>query len=422
MRIAYFDAFSGIAGDMVLGSLLDLGLPPSVLDEQIQKLEMPGVEVRCREVHKNGIRATKADVWIGDQKEEPGTDRGAHSHSHEHTHAHTNHHSYREIHERIVAANLGEQTTEYATRIFRALAVAESRVHGKELDDVHFHEVGAFDAIVDIVGVSAGLVHFGFEKIFVSPVPAGSGFVRTDHGRMPVPAPATLELLRGHPTVPGDGNHEMVTPTGAAIIQALAETTPAPPLCPLEIGYGAGDLDFKDRPNLLRLVVAETSPPSQPLALPPDDGSLQTDQVLVLEANIDDMNPEFFEAAMANLFAAGALDVTLQPQTMKRGRPGTCITVLAPPRLQERLETILLSETSTIGVRSWMAARKILPRRQIHVATSFGTIETKVVTLPGGEQRVTPEYADCQRIAAEKKIPVSRIYAAALQAALDQEG
>jgi uncharacterized protein (TIGR00299 family) protein len=415
MRIAYFDAFSGIAGDMVLGALLDLGLPMSVLEEQIHKLGMPGVEVRSREVHKNGIRATKADVWIGDRKEEPGAAHGAHAHPH------GEHHSYREIHERIVGANLGTQTTDYATRIFRALAVAEGRVHGKEINDVHFHEVGAFDAIVDIVGVSAGLVHFGFEKVFVSPVPAGSGFVRTDHGRMPVPAPATLELLRGHPTQPGDGTHEMVTPTGAAIIQALAETTPPPALRPVEIGYGAGDLDFKDRPNLLRLVLAETDISKRPASLPPLDGNLQSDEVLILESNIDDMNPEFFEAALKTLFAAGALDVTLQPQTMKRGRPGTCITVLAPPHLQETLETILLRETSTIGVRSWLAARKILSRRQIHVSTIYGSIEVKVVILPGGGERYTPEYADCQRVATEKQTPVSQVYDAARRAAQDRD-
>ena len=203
MRIAYFDAFSGIAGDMMLGALLDLGLPLPVLEDQIRKLGMPGVEVRTREVHKNGIRATKADVWIGDQKEEPGEAHGAHSHgTHSHSHPSDQHHSYRSIHERIVGANLGMQTTTYATRIFRALAVAEGRVHGKPIDEVHFHEVGAFDAIVDIVGLSAGLVHFGIEKIFVSAVPAGSGFVNTDHGRMPVPAPPHSSFCAATPRCP----------------------------------------------------------------------------------------------------------------------------------------------------------------------------------------------------------------------------
>ena len=442
MKIAYFDAFSGIAGDMVLGALLDLGLPMEVLEDVIAKLELPGVEVRTREVLKNGIRATKADVWIGDQKEEPGVPHGTadHSHTHSHAHAHSDsdshshshsdahshshshdaRHSYREIHKRIVAADLGTRTTDYATRIFHALAVAEGRVHGCDIDDVHFHEVGAFDALVDIVGASAGLVHFGFDKIFVSPVPTGRGFVNTDHGRMPVPAPATLELLRGHATDPGNGTHEMVTPTGAAIVQALAETGPPPTLSPIEIGHGAGDLDFADRPNLLRLVLAEEVPSSRRPELPALDTASHQDEIVVLESNIDDMNPEFFEAAMAALFAAGALDVSLQPQTMKRGRPATCITVLAPPERRETLETVLLRETSTIGVRSWRAQRRILSRRQIHVTTNFGSIEVKVVTLPEGGERYTPEYADCQKAASEKRVPVSDVYAAALRAAEDR--
>ena len=419
MKIAYFDAFSGIAGDMVLGALLDLGLPMQVLEDLIGKLDLPGVEVRRREVLKNGIRATKADVWVGDRKEAPGEPHAAKGH--DHGHGHGAHHSYRDIHRRIVGADLGAATTDYATRIFRALAVAEGRVHGCELDDVHFHEVGAFDAIVDIVGVSAGLVHFNFDKIFVSALPAGSGFVNTDHGRMPVPAPATLELLRGHATLTENGTHEMVTPTGAAIVQALAETTPPPPLRLLDIGYGAGDLDFRDRPNLLRLVVGEEDHSPRPQEIPPADDATH-DEIRVLEANIDDMNPEFFEAATAALFAAGALDVSLQPQTMKRGRPGTCITVLAPPELRGSLETILLRETSTIGVRSWPAERRILPRRQIHVPTNFGDIGVKVVTLPDGSERCTPEYADCHQAAAEHRVPVGEVYAAALRAADKRDG
>ena len=424
MRIAYFDAFSGIAGDMTLGALVDLGLPLEVIQEQIHKLRLPDVEIRIREVQKNGIRALKADVWIGGEKEAAGEPHsiaalpGKHSHHrHSSPHTHAPHHSYREICARITSANLGAETEERALSVFRALAIAEGRVHGKPPDEVQFHEVGAFDAIVDIVGVAAGLTYLGVEKLFVSPVPLGSGFVRTDHGRVPVPAPATLELLRGHPTIPQDGDQELVTPTGAALIHALATHDTPPPLRTLQIGYGAGDLDFSDRPNLLRILLAEPATTRRPAGLPSLDPAIQSDEAFVLEANIDDMNPEFFESAVESLFRSGALDVALQPQTMKGGRPGTCISVIAALEKRDELERILLQETSTIGVRSWPVSRKILAREQRLIPTKYGMIAIKIVSLPSGEQRITPEYSDCRQAAREHQVPVAEVYAAAIQSA-----
>ncbi|MEO2168627.1 MAG: nickel pincer cofactor biosynthesis protein LarC, partial [bacterium] len=377
MRIAYLDAFSGIAGDMMLGAFLDLGLPREVLDAEIAKLDLPGIEIRIGETHRQGIRATKVDVLVAGKAEAPGAAHGAHG----------SHHSCAEILARIRGAGLGSRTEELALAIFRQLAIAEGRVHGKDPEKVHLHEVGAFDAIVDIVGAAIGFTHFGIDQVFASAVPLGTGFVGTDHGRMPVPAPATLELLRGHPTLPGDGGLELVTPTGAAIIAALAEPAAPPPLRPIAIGYGAGTLELEDRPNVLRLVLADPAEATRPAGLPPRNAHIESDQMLVIETNIDDMNPEFFRAATDALVAAGARDVTLQSITMKQGRPATCLQVIAEPQDEEALSEIILRETTSIGVRSWPVQRRILRRTQQSVATSFGEITCKIVVLPDGTER-----------------------------------
>lgn len=420
MRIAYFDTFSGIAGDMTLGALLDLGLPMTVLEEIVSKLELSKVELRASETTKNGIRATHLEVFVDGRKEQPGeTHAGAagparHGHDHPHDHAHGHDHphdhahgpgaglhSFREIRARVERANLGAETTRRAQAVFRALAIAEGRVHGKEPEDVHFHEVGAADALVDIVGTAAGLVHLGIERIHAGPLPLGDGFVQTDHGRMPVPAPATLELLRGFSTRPLDGGRELVTPTGAAILAALADPAPAPPLRPLEIGYGAGTLDLADRPNLLRIVLAEEAPTRRPAGVPPRNPAIGRDTRVVLETNLDDMNPEFYEAAITSLFDAGALDVTLGAVTMKRGRPGSCLQVIAREEDEEQLTELILSHTTSIGVRRWRVDRSTLARSQRKIATGFGQVACKVVVLPDGSERITPEAQDLLRAARE---------------------
>lgn len=421
MRIAYLDAFSGIAGDMTLGALLDLGLPRDILEEGIAKLGLKGIEIRTREAKKNGIRATKVDVLISGEKELPGiphgTDEAKERRPGENRPHHGTTHSYREIREQITTAGLNEGVTERALAIFQALATAEGKVHGKNSEEVHFHEVGALDAIVDIVGVAIGLEYFAIEKIYASPVPLGSGFVQTQHGRMPVPAPATLELLQGHATRPEDGQLELVTPTGAAIVAALAEPSAVPALRTIAIGYGAGDLDLDDRPNLLRLILAEETETTRPAVLPPINPSVQSDEMMVLEANIDDMNPELFEAAIDALFAAGARDVTLEALTMKRGRPGTCLKVVGAPEDFDRLADTILSETTSIGVRGWPVSRRILSRSQRLVETRFGSISVKVVTLPAGGTRLTPEYTDCLRAAREHGVSVQQVQDAARAAA-----
>ncbi|MFP6664837.1 MAG: nickel pincer cofactor biosynthesis protein LarC [Deltaproteobacteria bacterium] len=409
MRIAYLDAFSGIAGDMMLGAFLDLGLPRDVLDAEIAKLKLPGIEIRTHETHRLGIRATKVDVLVAGKTEAPGAPHGAHA-------GHGSHHSCKEILARIRGAGLGARTEEHALAIFRQLAIAEGRVHGKDPEEVHFHEVGAFDAIVDIVGAAIGFSHFGIDRVFASAVPLGAGFVRTDHGRMPVPAPATLELLRGHATLPADGDLELVTPTGAAIIAALAEPGAPPPLRPFAIGYGAGTLELEDRPNVLRLVLADPAETTRPAGLPPRNTHIESDQMLVIETNIDDMNPEFFRAATEALFAAGARDVTLHPITMKQGRPATCLQVIAAPQDEEALSEIILRQTTSIGVRSWPVQRRLLRRMQQSVATPYGAIACKIVILPDGSERTAPEATDLERAAREHQVPIARVLEAVLEA------
>lgn len=413
MRIGFFDTFSGIAGDMALGAMLDLGLPLEVLQEVVAKLALDEVELRVSGTTKNGIRATKLDVLVAGEPERPGAAHGdGKGHGHSHHHHGAAHHAFRDIRKRIDDAGLGAETTRRAQAIFRALAVAEGRVHGKDPEEVRFHEVGAADALVDIVGTAAGLVHLGIDRIHTSPLPLGDGFVHTAHGRMPVPAPATLELLRGFPTRPLDGGRELVTPTGAAILAALADPAPAPPLRPLEIGYGAGTLDLDDRPNLLRLVVAEEADTRRPAGLPPRNPAIGHDERVVLETNIDDMNPEFFEAAIEALLDAGALDVTLTAVTMKRGRPGSCLQVIACEEDEERLTDLILSRTTSIGVRRWPVLRRTLARSQRSVDTPFGTIACKAVILPDGSERIAPEASDVLRAAREHGVPPEQIRSA----------
>ncbi|MBM4265459.1 MAG: nickel pincer cofactor biosynthesis protein LarC, partial [Deltaproteobacteria bacterium] len=350
-------------------------------------------------------------------------DHAAHDHDREHAahdHAHGGR-AYREIRTLLASARLRPRVRERAERIFQALATAEARVHACEVDDVHFHEVGALDAIVDVIGTAIALEHFAVERIYVSPLPLGSGITRSLHGRIPVPAPATLELLRGFPTRPEDGDVELVTPTGAAILAALATPGPAPALVPLAIGYGAGDRELADRPNLLRVVLAEPAP-AEAVARPSAvaqvaSPALEQDEMVVIEANIDDMNPELFEAAIEALFAAGARDVSLSPITMKRGRPGTLLRLIGDPADAERLSEAVLRETTTIGVRQHTVTRRKLPRERRSVATRFGSIDVKEVALPDGTRRITPEYAQCQRAAKEHGVPVGAVYEETLRKA-----
>jgi pyridinium-3,5-bisthiocarboxylic acid mononucleotide nickel chelatase len=397
MTIAYLDAFSGISGDMTVGAFLHLGLPLERLRDVVTTLRLDGVEVSRETVERSGISATKFHVRVhGEHPDDP-------EHHHAHRHAHR---PYAEIRALLAGSALDAPVKEKALAIFHRLAEAEGRVHGVPTDAVEFHEVGALDAIVDVVGAALGFVHCGIDAVYVRPLPLGQGTVRTAHGPLPVPVPAVVELLRGFPTRAGDGTAEMVTPTGAAIVAALARPGPAPDLRAAAVGYGAGDRTLPDRPNLLRIVVGEPA-----VATGADD-------VVVLEATIDDMSPQLYEHVIERLFAAGARDAFLVPAIMKRSRPATVLRVLAEPADRDRLAGIVFAETSTIGVRYATWQRTVLAREERTVETPHGAVRVKIARAPDGTVNVAPEYEDCRRLAVERRVPLKVVHQAALAAAL----
>jgi hypothetical protein len=396
VKVAYLDAFSGISGDMTVGALLHLGLPLAHVQQAIATLGLDGVEVGCAPLVRSGITATKFHVRVhGEHPDHPG--------HHAHHHAHR---PYRKIRDLLAGSALEARVKASALAIFQRLAEAEGRVHGVPTDDVEFHEVGALDAIVDVVGAALGFVHLGVEAVYVSPLPTGQGQVQTAHGPLPVPVPAVVELLRGFPLRPGDGTAEMVTPTGAAIVAALARPGPVPDLRVEALGYGGGDRTLPDRPNLLRIMLGEPAV------------AAGTDEVVVLEATIDDMNPQLYEHVLERLLAAGARDAFLVPAIMKRSRPATVLHVLAAPADRDRLAGIVFAETTTIGLRHATWQRTVLAREERTVETAYGSVRVKVARAPDGTANVAPEFEDCRRLATERGVPLKVVHQAALAAAL----
>ncbi len=389
MKVLFIDAFSGISGDMTVGAFLSLGLPISELREQLRRLPLQGYAITATPRIVNGIAATKFDVQVDD-------------HDHEHHH----HRTHRDIRKMIADSSLAVPVRDTALAIFAALAEAEGKVHGMAPEDVAFHEVGAVDSIVDIVATAVAMQAFAITRVYVSPLPLGSGVVRSQHGPIPVPGPATVELLRGFATCLGDGEGELVTPTGAAIVAALATPGAVPPLCIDAVGYGAGRRTLLDRPNLLRLVVAEASVESE------------GDTLVMLETNIDDLNPEIYEHVMERVLEAGGRDVYLTPVHMKKNRPGIILSVLCDEADRERLAAIILSETSAIGLRYYPVRRTVLEREIVEVATSYGAVRVKIAKAPDGHRNLAPEYEDCKRLAREHKVPLKLVYQAALMAAI----
>jgi uncharacterized protein (TIGR00299 family) protein len=398
VKIAYLDAFSGVSGDMTVGALLDLGLPLARVRETIVALGLDGVEVEVERVERSGIGATKFHVRVhGLVPDRPGQ----HPHPHDHVHR-----PYREIRALLEKTTLSPRVRASAPAVFARLAEAEARVHGVAPDDVEFHEVGALDAIVDVVGACLGFEHLGIDAIHAAPLPLGQGRARSGHGPLPVPPPAVVDLLRGRPVRFEDGPCELVTPTGAAIVAALARPEPVPELRIAAVGYGAGDRVLEDRPNLLRIVVGE----------PVVDAG--TDDIVVLEATIDDMSPQLYEHVLERLLAAGARDAFLVPVIMKKSRPATLLRVLVAPADRERLATIVFAETTTIGLR-WVTERRIvLVREETRVETPWGAVRVKVARAPDGTVNVAPEFEDCRRIAQERQVPLKAVHQAALAAAL----
>ena len=402
MRLAYFDCPSGAAGDMILGSLVDAGLGWEDLLGDLARLALPGYVLERREVMKGAFRATKVEVHVAEDARGPaaGQAGSAPDHSHAHSHAHP-HRTLPVIRDLITRSALPDVVKANAIRIFARLAEAEGRVHGAPPDTVQFHDVGAVDAIVDIVGACIGLQRLGIDAVHCSALPIGGGMVKGPHGRIPVPAPGTAELLKGFPVVDTGVPRELVTPTGAAILTTLAAAAGRmPPMTVSAIGYGAGTMEL-ETPNVIRLFVGESSAPAAAIA-PPGE----TETVVQVETTVDDMSPQLYDPLMERLFAAGALDVYLTPVVMKKSRPGIVLVALCPPDLAPALARVLFEESTTIGVRWTAYQRARLPREMVTLATSLGAVTFKVSRLDGRVVTVTPEFDEIRRLAGDKGLSV----------------
>src|SRR5450759_2840973 len=385
MKIAYFDCFAGVSGDMTLGALIGVGTDPERLREGLAGLGVGGFSIEIGHRMTGPIEATDVRVVLDD-------------------HHHHHHRRLHDILEMIRGANLSDRVKQTAERIFRRLAEAEGKVHGSSPEEVHFHEVGAVDAIVDIVGAAICLEMLGWPKVVASPMPTFHGYAKGSHGVFPLPAPATAEILRGIPWRKLDIEGELVTPTGAAIIREIAAGFgPLPAMTVESIGYGAGKSDF-GIPNALRVMIGEE-------ATTPGDSA---ECVTVIETNIDDLNPQFYEIAIERLFATGALDVFLTPIQMKKNRPGTLLSVICDPDLAEAVAAVILAETSTLGVRMSRWERLCLDRRWEDVVTEFGVIRIKIGERDGRMITASPEYEDCKRAAIEHGAPIRRVHETAL--------
>ncbi|HEY2749003.1 MAG TPA: nickel pincer cofactor biosynthesis protein LarC [Polyangia bacterium] len=391
----YFDCFSGIAGDMTLGALLDLGVPEAAVRGELDKLPVRNYRLTTERVKRGALVGTKIQVIV---------DEHDHAHHHDHDHAHHPHTHYRDI-KAMLEQHLGGDVRARALAIFERIAIVEARLHGVAVAEVAFHEVGAVDSIVDIVGAAAALAWLRPARVTSRRVPLGGGTVDTAHGRLPVPAPATLELLAGAEVEAG-GDSELTTPTGAGILAASVSAYGAmPSLRVVGVGWGAGDRELGDRPNLLRVVAGIAS----------GAAASSTDEVAVVEANIDDMNPELCEPLLEALFAAGAVDAWFTPIIMKKSRPALTVAALCPPALRDAVAGALLRESTTIGVRFSSHARMVLPRRTVEVDTPWGKVPVKVAG-EGENVNAAPEYEACRAVAVAAGVPVKRVYLAALAA------
>ena len=383
-KIAYFDCFSGSSGDMMLGALLDAGLDLSSLENGLESLNIEGYHLTAEKVQRSSIGATKFNVVIDDD-----------------THQH--HRSLTHIIHLIENSQLSDRVKKQSCDIFRRIGKVEANIHGVTLEEVHFHEIGAVDSIIDIVGTVYALEALQIERCYSSPLPAGSGSVSTAHGRLPVPAPATLQLLAEANTPitsaaePSRPRSELVTPTGAALVISLA-TFGQPQMNVIGVGYGAGSKDFKGWPNIMRIWIGEQPELSH------------DDELVLLETNIDDMNPQIYGYLMEQLFNEQAVDVWFTPIQMKKNRPATMLSVLAPSHLESRLTDIIMKETSTLGIRVRPISRHTAQREIIEIDSSMGHVRAKVKRYSGDIMAVSPEYEDCRRIAAESNMPFHEVY------------
>ncbi len=380
MKAAYFDCFSGISGDMTLGALVDAGCSIDLLRAKLQGLQVPGWEISSEKVWKNGMSATHVLVKTED------------------THTHR---SLTTILGILDKSNLDTNVKERASAIFRKLGEAEAAVHDVPIEKIHFHEVGALDAIVDIVGACIGFEELCFEKFACSALNVGGGTAKMAHGVLPVPAPATARLLLGKPTYSTGVQKELVTPTGAAIVATLCDHYgPQPAMTTSAIGYGAGTADLESQPNVLRIMAGEIAATT---------ADTHGGTIRVLEANLDDINPQIFGYLLEKALAAGALDVFATPVQMKKNRPGTLVTVLCKPEDEAKFQAMLFAETTTLGIRSHLVERHALPREFVKVSTRFGEVRVKLSRTAGRVQHASPEFDDCRKLAEEKNVPLHEV-------------
>ena len=445
MRIAYLECFSGMSGDMFLGALIDAGVPPRVLEEAVAALGV-GARLEISRVVRSGISATKVDVWVDGEKDLPREEywkkqgerhshdhHDAHEHHHDHDHEHDHEHSSQaedieragrplphehrhsrgliEIREIIGKTSIGAAAKKTAIAIFEALGAAEAKIHATSIEKVHFHEVGAVDAMVDIVCAAVGAETLGVDKMICSPLNVGGGTVKCAHGTFPVPAPATVELLKDAPVYSSGLQAELVTPTGAAIVKVLASGFGSFPEMRIEkSGYGAGSREFAGHPNVVRLSIGEAA---SVLA-----AKTASETVTILEANLDDLNPQVFGYVLDRLLEEGALDAFAMPVQMKKNRPGTLLTVLCKPEDAGKLTQLVFTETTTLGVRRRDEIRQTLARRWENVRTPWGEVRIKIASMNGTVTNYAPEYEDCRRIAAEHRVPLKKVLGEAVEAYL----
>ena len=379
MRIAWFDCFSGISGDMFIGALIDAGLPLEELRKVLQSLPLEGYSIEVTREERNLLFGTRFKVKVT-RDPQP-------------------HRRFSDIRDLIRAGNLSPSVRDKSIAIFESIAVEEGKIHGCSVEEVHFHEVGAIDSIVDIVGSVLGMEYLGIGTACASSLPLGSGFVETAHGRIPLPAPATVALLRGIPVHDSGLKEELVTPTGAALVKGLVHSFgPLPPMVIEKVGYGVGSRNLADRPNLLRILIGQAQ------------GGAHEETVVILEANLDDTNPEWLGFLMERLFEAGALDVVFSPGYMKKNRPAVLVHVMGKPHQKDQLMDLLFSESTTLGVRFHCTQRRILERSSVEMDSPWGRIKVKKVFRPDGSFHLLPEFEECRRIAKDKGLPMKDVY------------
>ncbi len=389
MKTAYFDCAAGISGDMCLGALVDAGASLNEIKRALKGIPLTGYTLTSRRVTRSGIAATKADVVLQKSK------------SHD-THAHAR--KWRDINKLIRSASLDDSIKQKGLKIFKTLFEAEGRVHGDPFDAVHLHELGATDCIVDIFGTLIGMDLLGIEKVFSSPVNLGQGAVQTSHGLLPVPAPATIDILRGHPVYASEIPFELTTPTGAVLLKSISSPSLSLPRMTIaSIGYGAGNKDISGLPNVLRIMIGEEQPSG--LTSSPED------TVVIMETNIDDMSPQYYESVMSRLLEAGALDVFLENIIMKKGRPAIKLTSIVRESDTDKMADIIFRETTTIGLRHYRTERKTLEREIRKIRTQYGIVRYKISRHAGKIVTATPEYDDLRAISEKTAIPIKELAA-----------